>query len=66
MRNALPLLTSLIAACAGLAFLAAALGWGTLADALAGAAALGGLGAFALVARITVARARELGRAARP
>jgi O-antigen/teichoic acid export membrane protein len=60
MTTSLPILTSLIALCASLALLAATIGWSRAADALAVAAALGGLAAFALVARLTLARARRL------
>ena len=60
MTKSLPILTSLIALCASLALLAATIGWSRVADALAVAAALGGLAAFALVAGLTLARARRL------
>ena len=66
MTTALPVVTSLIAVCASLALLAAALGWGRLADGLALAAALGGLTAFALAARLTLACARRHRKAVRP
>ncbi len=66
MTNALPVLISLIAWSAGLALLAVTAGWSRVADILAVGAALGGLAAFASVARLTVVRARQLGKAARP
>jgi len=62
MTTSLAILTSQIALCASLALLAATLGWSRVADALAVAAALGGLAAFALVAGLTFARARRLQR----
>lgn len=65
MTSALLALLSTAALGASLALLAASLGWAQLADVLAGAAALGGLAAFALVAHFTLRRARQLGRNAR-
>ena len=61
MSGALVALLSAAALGASLALLAAMLGWARLADVLVATAALGGLGAFALVARFTVRRARQLG-----
>lgn len=66
MSGGLLVLLSAAALGTSLALLAATLGWAALADALVATAALGGLGAFALVARSTVRRARQLGERARP
>jgi uncharacterized membrane protein YhaH (DUF805 family) len=64
MSGGLLALLSAAALGASLGLLAAMLGWSGLADVLVGTAALSGLGAFALVARLTVRRARQLDRRA--
>ena len=65
MTSALFVLLSVAALCASSALLMARLGLALVADALAVAAALCGLAAFASVAVFTVRRARRLGKAAR-
>jgi hypothetical protein len=65
MTNALLVLLTVAALCASLALLVAHLGLAMVADALAVAAALCGLAAFASVAVFTVRRARRLGKAMR-
>ena len=65
MTNALLVLLTTAALGASSALLAAHLGWGLLADILAGTAALCSLTSFAAVATFTVRRARRLGKGVR-